>query len=143
MAAPPPRPPPRPPRPPQTTRTKLAGPDGVLGTTLNDACYIFYASCPPLVGWKILGFCVQHRATRTIIIVRCQGRHQNRKRDFPVFRFWKWNGLGPYLLFPSSISEIRTFFFRKWKWNLPIFTDLSFSGRQSLVKTSFRFPFLY
>ena len=29
------------------------------------------------------------------------------------------------------------FFFRKWKWNLSIFTDLSFFGRQSLVKTIF------
>jgi hypothetical protein len=58
-------------------------------------------------------------------------------RFFFVFWLWKWNGLGPYLLFSSSISEIRTFFFRKWKWNLPIFTGLSFFGRQSLVKTSF------
>ena len=42
--------------------------------------------------------------------------------------------LSSFFLFHFRDSD---FFFRIWKWNLSIFTDLSFFGRQSLVKTSF------
>ena len=64
-------------------------------------------------------------------------------RFFFVFRFWKWNGLLPYLRFSSSISEIRTFFFGSGNGTCRSSQIFHFSADKVWSKPFFRFLFLY
>ena len=73
---------------------------------MNDACYIFHPSCPPLIGWKILDFCVRQRTTRTIIIVRRQGRQlllaAGAGVDSPSLGLFTYNFLRAHLTDPAK-----------------------------------------
>ena len=64
-------------------------------------------------------------------------------RLFFVLRFWKWNGLGPYFRFSSSISEIRTFFFGNGNGTCRSSQIFHFSADKVWSKPVFRFLFLY
>jgi hypothetical protein len=62
---------------------------------------------------------------------------QNRKRDY-FSHFGFGNGTASVLAFVFLFHfRDSDFFFGNWKWNLSIFTDISFPGRQSLVRSSF------